>query len=167
MLDERLVQDRDIDLAIAEDDGVADVLGSDQLAQDLAFGPILPAVAEAETLGDRIGRCGWRGDLDPLRIREKLIDEAGDLRRHCGGEKQRLAARRQQFADLLDVGNEAHVEHAVRLVDDEDLHAHEHQFAALEVIEKASRSGDEHIDAAVELAILIIERDATDQERQV
>ena len=55
-------------------------------------------------------------------------------------KNERLAPRRQQLADLLDVGDEAHVEHAVGFVDDEDLDAHQHDAAALEVIEQASRS---------------------------
>ncbi len=140
---------------------------SDQLAQDFSFCPILSGWAKAETLGDRLSRRCGRCDFDPLRVLEKLIDEPGNLWRHRGRKEQGLATRWQQSADLLDVGNKAHVEHAVGLIDDEDLHPHEHQFAALEVIEKAARSGDEHIDAAIEFAVLIIERDATNQERQV
>ena len=98
---------------------------------------------------------------------QELADEARDLRRHRRREEQRLPARRQQLADLLDVGDEAHVEHAVRLVDDEDLHAHQHDAAALEVIEQAPRRGDQHVDAAVELLHLVVHRHAADQQRQV
>ena len=58
----------------------------------------------------------------------------------------------KQLADLLDVGNEAHVEHPVGLVDDEDLDAHQHDAAALEMVEQAAGRGDQHVDAAIELA---------------
>ncbi len=68
---------------------------------------------------------------------------------------------------LLDVGNEAHVEHAVGFVDDEDLDAHQHDPAAPEVIEQAARRGDQHVDAAVELLDLVVQRHAADQQRHV
>ena len=156
-----------LDLAIAEDDGVADVLAADQLAQHLALGPVLAVGAEAEVLGDGLGRGGRRGDLDALGILEELADEARDLGRHRRREEQRLPARRQQLADLLDVGDEAHVEHAVGLVDDEDLDAHQHDASALEMVEQASGRSDQHVDAAVELLDLIVHRHAADQQRQV
>ena len=80
-------------------------------------------------------------------------------------EKQRLPARRQQLADLLDVGDEPHVEHAVGLVDDQDLDAGEQDLAAAEVIEEAAGRGNQHVDAAVELSQLLVGRDAADQQR--
>ena len=53
-----------------------------------------------------------------------------------------------QLADALDVGDEAHVEHAVGLVDDQDLDAGQQQLAALEMVEQAAGRGDQHVDAA-------------------
>ncbi len=88
-----------------------------------------------------------------------------DLRRHGGREEQRLPARREQLADALDVGNEAHVEHAVGFVDHQDLDAGEQDLAATEVVEQAARRGDQHVGAAVELLELVVERDAADQQR--
>jgi hypothetical protein len=54
-------------------------------------------------------------------------------------------------------GNEAHVEHAVGFVDDEDVDLAQHQLAALEVIEQAARRGNQNVDAAIELLVLVIE----------
>ena len=105
------------------------------------------------------------GHLDAHRVLQEGVDQALDLRRHGGREEQRLPARRQQLADALDVGDEAHVEHAVGLVDDEDLDAGQQDLAAPEVIEQAARRGDQHVDAAVELAQLLVEGDAADQQR--
>ena len=45
--------------------------------------------------------------------------------RHRRGEHHRLALRREPVEDALDVGQEAHVDHAIRLVEDEGLHAGE------------------------------------------
>ena len=52
---------------------------------------------------------------------EKRLRDAGDLRRHGGGEEQRLTRERHQFADLLDIRNETHVEHAVGFIDHKDF----------------------------------------------
>ena len=99
-----------------------------------------------------VAAVAWRRDLDAHRVLQEGVDQALDLRRHGGREEQRLPARRKQLADALDVGDEAHVEHAVGLVDDEDLDAGEQDLAAPEVVEQAARRGDQHVDAAVELA---------------
>ena len=123
------------------------------------------AGAEAEQLGDGVRGGGRRGDLDARRVVQEGIDQALDLRRHGGREEQRLPAWRQQLADLLDVGDEAHVEHAVGLVDHQDLDAAQQDLAALELVEQASGRGDQHVDAAVELPELVVERHAADQQR--
>ena len=98
---------------------------------------------------------------------QELLGDAPDLRRHGGGEEQRLAGEGNELADALDVGNEAHVEHAVGLVDDEEFDASEQQPSALEMVEQAARRRDQHVDAARELDVLVVERDAADQERDV
>ena len=114
--------------------------------------------------GDGRGRAG---DLDADRIAEELLGDAPDFRRHGGGEEQRLAGERHQFADALDVGDEAHVEHAVGLVDDEELDAGEQEPSALVMVEQAAGRRDQHVDAAGELGVLIVERDAADDQRDV
>src|SRR5207249_60149 len=82
-------------------------------------------------------------------------------------EEQRLAGERHQFADALDVRDEAHVEHAVGLVDDEEVDAGEEEPTALEMIEQAPGSRDQHIDAARELAVLVVERYPADDQGDV
>ena len=98
-----------------------------------------------------VGRRRGRATSMRTGSLQELVGEALDFGRHGRGEEQRLAARRQQLADALDVGDEAHVEHAVGLVDDEDLDAGQQQLAALEMIEQPAGRGDQHVDAAVEL----------------
>ena len=167
VLGQALEQNGHIALAIAEDDRVLDTFTANELAQRVALGPILAVLAVAETLGDGLRSSGGLGHLDAHRIAQELVNEAGDLGRHGGREEQRLALRRQQLADLLDVRDEAHVEHAVGLVDDEDLDAHQHQPAALEEIEHAAWGGDQHVDAAIELPGLVLHRDAANEQRHV
>ena len=127
---ERALQDRDVALAVAEDDRVLEVGRlADELAEHRALVGRLAAGGDEE-LGDGGGggRRPRRLDLD--RIGQELVGEALDLRRHGGREEQRLAGEGEDLADALDVRDEAHVEHAVGLVDDEDLDAAEQDLAA-------------------------------------
>ena len=167
VLDQRLVQDRDIALAIAEYDRVANLLGADQFTQQLALGPVLAVRAKTELLCDRLRRRRRFRDLDPHGILEKGIDEPLDFRWHRGREEQRLAPRRQHLTDLLDVGNEAHIEHPVGLVDHQDLDAHQHDPATLQMIEQTAGRRNQYIDATIEFLDLFVHRHAADQQRGV
>ena len=51
---------------------------------------------------------------------------------------------------MLDVLREAHVEHLVGLVEDDDLDVVEHQRAARHVVDRAARCRDDHVDAAAQ-----------------
>ncbi len=53
----------------------------------------------------------------------------------------------------------------VGLIDNHDLHARQEKLAPLEMVEQASRRGDQHIDAAIELLHLVFKRHAADQKR--
>ena len=95
---------------------------------------------------------------------QELFGDALDFRRHGRGEEQRLAREWYQLADALDVGNEAHVEHAICLVDDKQIHAGHQQSSALVMIEQTSRRRDQNVDATRELGVLIVERHAADDQ---
>ena len=70
-----------------------------------------------EQLRDRFRRCGLARNLDADRIVQKRFRDALDFRRHCRREKQRLTRKRHHFADALNIGNKAHIEHTVGFVD--------------------------------------------------
>ena len=93
--------------------------------------------------------------------------DAADFGRHRRGEEQRLPRERDQLADPFDVGNEAHVQHAVGFVDDQQFNAGEQQPAALGMVEQPARGRDQDVDAAGQFGVLIAERDAADQQRDV
>ena len=59
-----------------------------------------------------------------------------------------------------DVGEEAHVEHPVGLVEHEDLEPFELRVTVLEVIEQTARSGHDHVDAVAEGMLLRPRADA-------
>ena len=111
------------------------------------------------------GQCGRRGlgHLDAHRRGQELVGQAGDLRRHGRREEQRLAGEGNKAGNPLDIGNEPHVEHPVGLVDHQNFDAVEQQLAAFGVLEQPARRCDQDVDAALQLAVLIVERDATDQ----
>ena len=95
------------------------------------------------------------------------VGDALDFRRHGGREEQRLAGEGHQLADAFDVGNEAHVEHAVGFVDDQQFHAGQQQTAALGMVEQAARRRDQDVDAAHQLGLLVAERNAADDQCHV
>ncbi len=125
----------------------------------------------APGFGQKLRGGGDRGrrarDFDANRVVQELFGDAPDFCRHGGGEEQRLPGERHELADALDVGNEAHVEHAVGFVNDQKLDAAEEEPPALEMIEQPARSCDQHVDAAGKLGILVVERNPADQKRDV
>ena len=164
---QRLVDDGDFALAVAEDERVVEVLGvAQQAAEDFTLFMRLAAAANLE-LRHACRGCGGLRDFDPLGIVQEVLADAADFRRHRRGEEQGLPGERHQLADTFDVGDEAHVQHAVGFVDDQQFDAGEQQTAAFGVVEQAAGSCDQDIDAAGQFAVLVAERDAADQERDV
>ena len=79
---------------------------------------------------------------------EDVCGELGDRRRHGGGEQQRLAVAPALRNDLPHVVDEAHVEHAVGLVEHEDRDLVEPDMALVAEVEQAAGRGDQDVDAA-------------------
>ena len=154
-------------LAVAEDDRVLEILGvAQQAAQRLA---LLMRFAADRDLELRYADGGGRGpgDFDLFGIVQEGFGDAADFGRHRRGEEQRLPGERHQLADAFDVGNEAHVQHAVGFVDHQQFDAGEQQAAAFGMVEQAAGRCDQHVDAARQLGVLVAERDAADQQRDV
>ena len=149
-------------LAVAEDDGALHLLIVEQRAQRLA---LLARIHLHQMLGD-VGGGGRRpGDLDRLGIAEEAVGQLLDDRRHRRGKQQGLPLRRKLGADMLDVRDEAHVEHPVRLVDHQHAAAVEQDLAPFEQVHQATRRGDQHVDALFQRLDLIPHLHAADQQR--
>ena len=170
---ERFRNDIHIHLAVAEDDriGATFGFGIDGRAQHFTlFAGRGFAVAARGTkfdqpLFDGFGCGGLSRHFDAGGVRQKGVGDPFDLGRHGGRKEQRLPGKGHKAKDALDIGDEAHVEHAVRLVHDHDLDVVQDQLAALEMIQKPPRRGDQHIDALVDEHVLLLEADAADQQR--
>ena len=88
-------------------------------------------------------------------------DRAG----HGGREQHGLPAGRQQLDDLLDVGQEAQVEHLVGLVEHQRAHVAEVEVALLGQVEQPAGRADDDLDAlAQRLDLRLVGPAAVDRE---
>lgn len=118
------------------------------------------ALEEAEPVVDLIG--GLPGGLD-ADFGGVVKDFAGQLCRmagESGGEKEGLALSWQFGDNGADIGQEAHIEHAIGLIEDEVFDLIETQFALAEEVEEATWGGDEDIKAFAESFDLWMKADA-------
>ena len=104
------------------------------------------------------------GDLDRLGIGQELVGQLLDRRRHGRREEQGLALLGQLGADFLDIGDEAHVEHPVGLVDHQQVAVVEHDLAAAEQVHQPARRGDQHVDALFQRLDLVAHLHAANQQ---
>jgi hypothetical protein len=110
-----------------------------------------------------------RDELGSARCAAATCTSAGlrsSVLRGCGSRPGRWprtagsAAARQQRDDALDVGQEAHVEHAVGLVEHQDRDLVEHHRLVLHVVEQPPGRRDEDLDARAQLRDLRVHVDA-------
>ena len=96
---------------------------------------------------DLFDRLGGVAHFDAHGVADVSLHQVLDRALDGGREEQGLAIGRSGRDDLLDGGQEAHVEHAVGLIQNQDADIAEiHQVAAHEV-GQSSRSCDQHLRA--------------------
>jgi hypothetical protein len=116
-------------------------------------------------LRDELGGGVAARDLDGHRVLHERARQLADLVGEGGGEQQVLPRLGQQPEDAADVMDEAHVEHAVGLVEDEDLDLAQVDGLLLDVVEQAAGRGDQHVDAAAQRVDLRADADAAEHQR--
>src|SRR5659263_719582 len=89
------------------------------------------------------------------------VGQMADVHRHGGAVQQVLALGGEVLDDAPDIGQEAHVQHHVRFVEDEDLDFGEVDCTLADMVQQAPRAGDDNVDAAPERVDLWIDADAT------
>ena len=114
---------------------------------------------------DRLGGGAHSANLDLQRIAQGPAGELLELRGERGGEEESLARLRALLHDALHVGQKSHVEHAVDLVEHEDVDVGERAVAALQMIEQAAGGGGEDIHAAAKIVLLFAVADAAVDDR--
>ncbi len=137
-------------------------LGPEVLEQERDRSQALALLDAVEALADLRGRVAL-GELHLLRLAQELSARAHDLFGERGREEQRLALRRTALHDRGDVVEEAHVEHAIRLVEHERLERRELQAPAREVVEDAAGRADDDVGAVLEARELRPDRRAAAQ----
>ena len=104
--------------------------------------------------------------LDLGRVVQQAVGQLTDGRIVGGREQQVLALARQQREHLLDIVDEAHVEHAVGFVEHENLHRRQIQGFLADMIEQTPRRGHQDIDAATQAVDLRVDLDAAEDHRR-
>jgi len=114
-----------------------------------------------EGVGDGIGYGDAHADFDFDGVVEGEGCESLDLRRHGCREEEGLAVLVAALLDdAADIREEAHVEHAVDFIEDEEIDGIEAEGAAFDVVEQASRGGDNNVHAGFEVVDLATVGDA-------
>ena len=119
-----------------------------------------------ETLLDLRG-IDLRAHLHLFRRTKELLRELRDVLGVGRREQQRLAVLRAQLRDAADVGGEAHVEHAIGLVEHQCVQRGEAQRAAVEVVEHAPRRADDDVRAVLQALGLVAQRHAAAQRERL
>ncbi len=97
-------------------------------------------------------------DVDALRFALVPLGDRVDPGWQRGREQHRLPFGRRRVEDRREVVGKAHVEHLVGLVEDDDPDVVECERAAADVIDRASGRRHHHVDAAIELLELAVDR---------
>src|SRR6185312_13189631 len=134
----------------------------DELGEQQALAPLVHRV---HALTHPLGGGVARRHVDGLRILEDAAGQRADLFREGGGEQQVLALLRQERQDAADVADEAHVQHAVRFIQHQDLDLGEVDGALLHVVEQTAWGRDHDVHAAAQLVDLGVDVHATEDHR--
>ncbi len=113
-------------------------------------------------LFDELDRRVARRDLDRQRIVQQTLGEPADIVRVSRREQEVLPLCGQQLDHATDVVDEAHVEHAVRFVEDQDLDLRQIERALLREIEQAPGGRDENVAARAQRGDLRVDADAAE-----
>ncbi len=130
--------------------------------QQIAF---LLTLDKDDALLDALYRRRRRRDNDLDRIRQILLSQGSDGLGHGRGEQEGLPLTRQQLHNALQRVDETEVEHAVGLVENQNLNVRQGEPPVVDQIEQASRGGDKDIDAAGQLLALTPDGDASEHYR--
>ncbi|MCY1419918.1 hypothetical protein D9M71_355220 [compost metagenome] len=132
------------DPGVGEDDRLLIRLVGQQPLNDLLF--MLVVVGGDDLLTGTVVELADGVEHQVLRVFEHFADHVAQTgTAGGGGEQQGLLAVRALAAQALDVFGEAHVEHAVGFVENDDLHMLKLEVAGVQLLEHTARGTDEDI----------------------
>ena len=117
-----------------------------------------------DRVADQFSRLLDGGNLNPLGIVQDPLGQFRNFLRHRGREEQGLLVFGQQLDDLANGGQEAHVEHPVRFVQDEDFHSSQVDETLLTQVFQPSRRCDQDVDSTLQSVNLWVLADSTDND---
>ena len=132
------------ELAASEDQNLVHRVAPDQVNQQIRLAFLVDRI---EDLGQVVGDAVPRGNLDRFGVSQEFAGEPPDIVRERGREEQSLALGRHEGDDLADIGDEAHVQHSIGLVQDEDLDLGEVHGLLADMVHQTTGCGDEDLDA--------------------
>ena len=146
-------------LGAAEHDDLRHGMRADQVCEQCFF---LEALDRVQFLQDRlIGRILPR-HLDGFRALEEIVRQLLDFRRESRREQQGLLAPGQQCHDAQDIGHEAHVQHAISLVEHQHFDRTQRHGLLLHMIQQAPRRCHQHFHPAAQDFHLIVHAHAAE-----
>ena len=157
-----------VDLAAgaAEDDRGRRILGVEDAHDGGGLVEPLDDEGGLTDAGSVFGALGRRRDRDALGVAQVFARQLVDALGHRRGEEHRLPRLGCLGEDGLDVLDEAHLEHLVGLIENDRLDLAELERSAIAQVERASRSGDDHVDAAAQgLDLLTCRSAAVDRDQ--
>ena len=147
---ERCRQLLDLHLGGREDDHALGSFLGEKLLQERH---LMCLIADVGRLHDRFRRTRY-SDLDLFRVLQDVVRQRPDLRRHGSREHDYLTRFRELLIDLHNVVMEAHIEHAVGLVKDEEGGAREVHTAHVQVADQAAGRGDNDVGTHLQSTLL-------------
>ena len=154
LADQEIAQGRRLLARIGEDQHLLHRTSDEQGIEE---GPFVLQVVRQQALVLDVGVGGAvMVGLDPLGVAQGRVDKGLDAGPGQGRrEEQGLAVRVAHLDDPHDIGGEAHVQHAVGLVQHQDLQVSQVRRAPLQVIQEPPRRGDEDVRIAAQAGHLL------------
>ena len=108
------------------------------------------------------GRAVFGRDLQLHRVVQQAMGQGLDRPAEGRGEQQVLAPRRHQGQQAADVADEAHVEHAVGLIEHQDLNLIQVDGTLLLEVDQPARGCHQHVGSCLEPVDLGVDLDPTE-----
>ncbi len=150
------------ELGAREDQYLAPVVLLDDVQQHLL---LLGAAHRVDDLADALHRGVARRDLDALWVFQQAAGQLADLVAEGGRKQQALLGGGQQRQHLLHIMDEAHIQHAVGLVQHQHLNGGQVQEALLLQVQQAAGSGHQNVHPALQALDLRIHAHAAEDHR--